>query len=474
MNVGLDIQAVVDRGRATSCRRWVGAAALVWVAASLSCAPSITPPATPSAPVYAEYLFPQPQEKGGDLRLATQHRNAWKLLQSGDLIGANNEYIALVKGAPGYVPAEVGLGYVLLAQHKVKDAIAWFDHAIRVAPRYAPGYAGRGEAYLAGGQRELALASFETALKLDPGLPDLGRRVEVIKFARVRERVAAAKRAADEGRLEEARRAYADAVQLSPESAVLYRDLGIVETRLDALGDAIPHLRKSVALDGGDARALTALGDALEKQGDLEGAVDAYQRAVALDGGEMTRRTLERLRDRASTTRVPAEYRSIAQLPQVTRGDVAALVGLRLQGVLAATGVGGPTVVATDVRGHWASTWIMAVTRANVMEVYANHTFQPAAVVRRVDMAQVVARVVAMVAPESAKFFMHPTIADVPADHLSYPDVAVAVSSGIMGLVDGGMFRPSRGLSGAEAVDVVERLERLAKKPKTGMVGGAR
>ncbi|MCX6539190.1 MAG: tetratricopeptide repeat protein [Acidobacteria bacterium] len=462
----------MNRGRAWSGRRWVHVAGLVWVAASLACAASVTPPATPSAPVYVDYVFPQPPEKGGDQRLAAQHRKAWELLQSGDLRGASNEYSALVKRAPGYVPAEVGLGYVLLAQQKVKDAMAWFDHAIRVAPGYAPGYAGRADALLAGGQRELALASFESALKIDPSLSDLGRRIEVIKFTRVRELVAVAKRAADEGQLEEARRAYTEAVQAAPDSAVLYRDLGSVETRLDAIGDAVQHLRKSVALDGGDARALTALGDALEKQGDLEGAVDAYQRALALDGSEVTRKTLDRLRERPSTTRFPAEYQSIPRLPQVTRGDLAALVGIRLQGLLAA-GRRGPTVVATDVRGHWASTWIMAVTRANVMEVYANHTFQPAGAVRRVDMAQVVARLVAMIAPGFGKSSMHPTITDVPADHLSYPDVAVSVSSGIMGLVDGGMFRPSRGLTGAEAVDVVDRLERLAKKPGAGTVGGA-
>jgi tetratricopeptide (TPR) repeat protein len=371
------------------------------------------------------------------------------------------------------VPAEVGLGYVLLAQQKVKDAMAWFDHAVRIAPGYAPAYAGRAEAQLAGGQRDLALASFESALKIDPKLTDVGRRVEVIKFARVREQVAAAKRAADEGRLEEARQAYAAAVQASPDSAVLYRDLAMVELRLSALGDAVSHLRTSVALDGGDARALAALGDALEKQGDVEGAVDAYQRAVAVDGSEAMRKALERLLDRPSTTNVPAEYRSIARLTQVTRGDLAALLGIRLQALLASTRRG-PAVVATDVRGHWAATWIMAVTRANVMEVYANHTFQPAGAVRRVDMAQVVARVMAFAAPSSTRSLTRPTIADVPADHLSYPDVAVAVSSGVMGLVDGGLFRPSRALGGAEAVDVVDRLERLVRRPGTGTGGGAR
>jgi tetratricopeptide (TPR) repeat protein len=459
-------------GRSPS--RWACAAGLLWIAASLACAGSVAPVAAPSAPAYLEYIFPQPPDKGTDPRLASQHRQAWDLLQRGDLRGASTQYSTLVRGAPGYLPAEVGLGYVLLAQQKVKDAMAWFDHAVRVAPGYAPAYAGRAEAYLAAGQRDLALASFESALKLDPKLTDLGRRVEVIKFARVREAVAAARRAADEGRLEEARRGYAEAVKASPDSAVLYRDLGAVEIRLNAIADAVMHLRKSVALDGGDARALASLGEALEKQGDIEGAIDASQRALALDGSEANRRTLDRLRERVSTTGVPAEYRSIPALTQVTRGDLAALVGIRLQAVLAAASRRGQTVVATDVRGHWASVWIMAVTRANVMEVYANHTFQPAAPVRRIDMAQVVARIFSMVAPGAGGALMRPAIADVPADHLSYAEVAVAVSSGIMSLVDGGMFRPSRALTGAEAVDAIDRLERLAKKARTSIPGDAR
>ena len=450
------------------------AAVLVFIAGSFACATAVPPAATPSAPAYMEYVFPQPPAKGGDPRLAAQHQQAWALLQSGNLVGAVNEYAALVKRAPGYLPAEVGLGYVLLAQQKTKDAMAWFDHAIRVAPGYAPAYAGRGEGYLAAGQRDLALASFEAAIKIDPKLADLNRRVEVIRFARVRELVASAKRAADQGQLEEARQSYADAVNASPDSAVLYRDLGVVEGRLNLMADAVQHLRKSVVLDGGDSRALTALGDALERQGDIEGAVDAYQRAVAIDSLDTTRKTLERLRDRASITRFPTEYGSIPRLTQVTRGDLAALLGIRLQPLLATASRGGAAVLATDVRGHWASTWIMAVTKANVMEVYANHTFQPAAGVRRVDMAQVVARVVTMVSPGLAKSFVRPVIGDVPADHLSYPDVALAVASGLMGLVDNGLFRPSRPLSGAEAVDILDRLERLAKRPRTGMGGGDR
>ena len=39
------------------------------------------------------------------------------------------------------------------------------------------------------------------------------------------------------------------------------------------------------------------------------------------------------------------------------------------------------------MRANWAAQWILPVARAGFMEVYPNHTFQPAATVRRGDLA---------------------------------------------------------------------------------------
>jgi hypothetical protein len=39
----------------------------------------------------------------------------------------------------------------------------------------------------------------------------------------------------------------------------------------------------------------------------------------------------------------------------------------------------------TDDRGHWAQRWILDITRAGIMDVFPNHTFQPAGIVRRED-----------------------------------------------------------------------------------------
>jgi hypothetical protein len=54
------------------------------------------------------------------------------------------------------------------------------------------------------------------------------------------------------------------------------------------------------------------------------------------------------------------------------------------------------------------------------------------------------------------------TVADVAPTHLSYPAVSMSVASGVMGL-DGGSFGLLEPVSGAEAVDVIGRLEALAR-----------
>ena len=83
----------------------------------------------------------------------------------------------------------------------------------------------------------------------------------------------------------------------------------------------------------------------------------------------------------------------------LSREQLAALVGVRLDGLFKRAPRRN-AVVITDTRGSWAVPWIMSVTRAGVMEVYPNHTFQPAAVVRRGDLADAASRVLSLIAAE--------------------------------------------------------------------------
>jgi len=445
------------------------ALAFIVLAAAVAgaCAPKVAPPPTAGILRYPDFVFPAPPDRVGDARARARLQDGWSRLQAGDLTGAESVFGQLVRQQPAFYPGAVGLGYALLAQGKPKDALARFDGAAGAAPRYGPALAGRGEALLASGRRDAALEAFESALAADAALGDLRRRIDALKFDQFQGRVAAARRASEAGRFDEAREAYAAAIALSPDTAFLYRDLGLVEARRKNLAEAERNLRKATALDPADAKAFASLGNVLEERGNVDGAIAALERAYALDPSDALKQRLDRLRERAQTSDLPPEYAAIPRLPQATRGDVAALIGVRLRTVLAEAKPR-TSAVATDVRGHWASRWIVEVIRAGVMDVFPNHTFQPKAVLRRSDLAQAVARVLALTGTGPSRADRNRVnMADVGVSHLGYEDISSAVASGVLSL-DNGSFRPSRAVTGQEAVDAVRQLERLAARIRGG------
>jgi tetratricopeptide (TPR) repeat protein len=436
-------------------------AIIVLTALAVSCAPKVAPPAAPGAARYPDFVYPAPPDRVGDARVRERLQEGWGRMQAGDLRGAEAAFAQLVRQEPAFYPASVGLGYALLAQGKTKEALARFDGAVAQAPRYGPALAGRGEALLAARDRDAAIGAFEAALAADAGMGDLRRRIDALKLDRFQDRLAAAKRAFDAGQLDEARDAYKAAIALSPDTAFLYRDLGLVDLRRKDLPEAERNLRKAAAMDPSDVNALTGLADVLDAQGDLDGAAQALERAYALGPTDALKQRIGRLRERALTSALPPEYAAIPARAQATRADLAALIGVRLRTALSAA-KSRPSAVATDVRAHWAARWIVEVMRAGVMDAFPNHTFQPDAVVRRSDLAQAVSRVLALAgaAPSRAER-NRVAMADVGAGHLSFDAISAAVASGVLSL-DAGNFRPSRAVTGQEAVDAVRRLEAIA------------
>ena len=212
---------------------------------------------------------------------------------------------------PGLYPAEAALGYSALARRDAQNAVTHFDRALAANATYAPALAGKGDALLALGRTDPALEAFEAALAADPTLPGLRSRADVLRFKGAQQEIAAARRAAEAGHIDEARKAYETAIAASPDSAFLYRELATVEKRGGDLTSAMAHAQRAVTLDPSDARALTLVGEIYEANKDWVKAAEAYGAANALEPGDTLAARADAMRERAAFETMPEEYRTI-------------------------------------------------------------------------------------------------------------------------------------------------------------------
>ena len=417
-------------------------------------------PPLPSAPKYPDFVYPAAVSTAATQAAAVDL--GWRYLQNDDLRSAEREFAAALKAVPDLVPARTGEGYVALARQDNARALDQFELALRGAPAYAPALVGKGQALLAMNRDGDARAAFEAALEADPTLTNLSSRIDVLEFREIQNLIAAARQAGSAGRLEEARAAYQRAIAATPDSAVLYRELGMVDRRLGDPAGALEQFNRAVALDPADAIALAQTGEILEERGDFAGAETAYRNAHTADPFAGYDRKAEAVAAKGRDARLPEEFRALASAERVTRGDLAALIGIRLEDVLRSAP--STPVVTTDTGGHWAAPWIAQVVSTGVMPPFDNHTFQPGAALRRVDLAEAVGALLKLMARTNpalqARISARPAVADMSPSHLNYPAVAVAVSAGVLPLLDG-RFDTERPVSGADALAAIDRLRAL-------------
>jgi tetratricopeptide (TPR) repeat protein len=437
--------------------------AIVATALSAACAPKVVPVPVVTTPRFPDFVQPAvPAELAATLAAQTQER-AWRFLQAGDLRNADRELELALQIDPAFYPAEAAAGYVELARSQANAALQRFDRVLAQRADYVPALVGRGQA-LVGLEREAeAIQAFEAAVAADPSLAHLTTRVEVLRFRAQERDLAAARQAARAGNRDEAIKLYRSAIGASPESPFLYRELANVEGAQGDEDAALEHFRQAIALDPADTASMVRVAELLDKRGDADAALRTYDDVLATEASESVLRKRDELRGRIELAQLPEEYRAIAAAEQLTRADLAALVGVRLRSAL--TGVGsGDAVLVTDVRGNWAEPWIMMAVSAGIIDAFDNHTFQPRSPVTRAELAEAVSRLLPHVASEAqVQAWQKNTVrfSDLAPGHLAFPAAAVATASGVLLRLADGSFGPSRPVTGAEGAAAVEHLRTM-------------
>ena len=448
------------------CRALIAVAGLLAMAA---CSSKTAAPAMPSTPTLSSVpALMVPATLNASPEILARYDGAWRRMQAGDLSRATSEFYEVLKRSPGFYPAATALGYIAAMDRKYDEAARRFDAAIALDQKYLPALTGRLDVALVRREDMVALATADLILAVAPKNEDVRSQQEVLRLRVVQAQLARASAERSAGRLDAAQATLDETLAILPDSAVVLRELALVEIARGRFDAAEVHARRSLKLDPGDAQTHAVLATVFENTGRFREAVEELNRALSIDPRPEWRERAAALKVRADYDALPPEYRAIPAAQTVTRGQLAAMLGIRLSNALARS----PrrvTAVVTDVRGHWAAPWILPVTNAGWMEPFANHTFQPSALVRRADLARVTWRAAQDLAAgqpaELSKWrASRPALADVSRAHLQYAAIAGALASGTMQLGDDNRFQPNRPATGAEVVAAVARLEQLARQ----------
>ncbi len=419
-----------------------------------------------TTPAYPDYPFPAVSAELEGTPAAAAHRDAWALMQAGQLEAAEQRFAEILRDAPSFHPSATGLGFLALAGGDAGGAIARFQGVLTRVPAYVPARLGRAEALLLEDRVTEAIADFNAALSADPSLTAVRQRIAELEFTSLTVQVALAREAVEAGRDADAVAAYERVIAASPESAFLYLELAEVERRRGDTASALARLDRAIALDPNALDAWLSIAELHLADGDLDRAEQALLRADALASGPDVARRLADLDRRRRAAALPIEYAAIEAADAITRGQLAALLGVQFESVLAGQ-AGDRAAIITDARDHWAYRWMIDVAQAGIMQADVNYRFQPERVVSRAELAQILVRVLRAAGVDPISPAGLPPFSDLDPGHLDYPAASEVVAAGLLSPLPQNTFRPSLSVTGGEAMAALSRLDRAAGRQES-------
>jgi protein O-GlcNAc transferase len=264
---------------------------------------------------------------------------AWQLLAQGKRDQAVAFLRDLIRSDPRNPDARLLLGSVLMEAGQREESIAQLREGVRLLPQSAEAHNALGEAYNTFEQPDAARPEFERAVQLDPrhaqaqanlsevllksGEPaaaaaHLDRAIRL--FGRKEDAAVPhylrAKIYTEAGDAARAASELQDAVELRPDFAEAWSDLGNARKSLSDGEAALAAFRRAVALSADDAVARYRLGAQLLETGAAHEAVEHLEAAVRLDArNQSALNALQRaLRQDGQMERANAVRQQLAQL----------------------------------------------------------------------------------------------------------------------------------------------------------------
>jgi tetratricopeptide (TPR) repeat protein len=197
---------------------------------------------------------------------------AWRREEAGDYAGAHRLLEQALALSPGDVLVLGAIGAVLRKEYRLDEALAVLDRVVAAEPAHSAAWLERGYTLEALRSEAAAIESYKRALAVDPALvPALGKLADI---------------AARKGETEAAK-AYAERAlaidPANPSANFAVAAMGLEAGECAEASARLERLLGTAALKPGDrTRALTLLGDALDRQDRRAEAFDAWSQAQAI------------------------------------------------------------------------------------------------------------------------------------------------------------------------------------------------
>ena len=390
--------------------------------------------------------------------------DAWTSLKQGRGDKAQKMFARL---SPQNPASAVGLGYAYFLNNDLSAAEESFKRAIESYPEIPTARIGLAQLYLKTGQNEKALTELREVIKRDPEHPWAKKEYEDLRARITEELSAQAESDLKQGLTEKGKEAYLKVLFYDPESLAANLALAAIYKKENKLSNALVHLKAASTNAPKNKQVLKDYAATLLQAGQAGRSLEAYERLLELDPNntEVLGR-VEDLKNKLGIYELPSQYEAIPAAEAISREHAAALIVVKFKDVMAGATAAPPIIV--DIATSWASKFILKATALGILDVYDNHTFLPKKMVTRAEMAEILMRLVNYLKQKGYRFIQQfepkkIQIADVSPDNYYFQPITQVIAYEIMNLPPQKTFRPEEGLSGQEAVGILDILLALIK-----------
>jgi len=198
----------------------------------------------------------------------THTKLAFVLYRLGDQDRAIRESTEALVRNPDNPEAHKNMGLALNVKRSFDAAISEYREALRTKPDYPPVHYDLGILFFDRGDYQSAIVEYKKAIALDPQQPDYHHNLGIALQKK--------------GDIDGAIREYREAKRLDPNRLWTRNNLAVALVDRDP-DSAILEFRELVAMAPDFEACRVCFGRALDKKGDMQGAIDQYRQAQQLD-----------------------------------------------------------------------------------------------------------------------------------------------------------------------------------------------